>query len=222
MKVLKDPLAINGLLRQKPSRRQHRKTSVLKFSRDHEVELLRILRLDLKRVEANVSGVLSLAKKTRLIVRSVLRIYPTNLGALGLSGADESNDESVPAARHLCEVRDRRAGYLPVEQERASLNSLASEESNDRKHGNTSVGHLGLPITLKGLLVGLLGKAKRIPEAHGGKGSRKVVGTERIEAGGCLADLGGGEGGGRADESEGGDKLHHYFEFVLVIGLNEK
>ena len=114
-----------------------------------------------------------------------------------------------------------RPEICPSKRNELPFNRIASKESNDRKHDNTSMGHLGLPITLKGLLVGLLGEAKRIPEAHGGKGSRKVVGTERIEAGGCLADLGGGEGGGRADESEGGDKLHHYFEFVLVIGLNE-
>ena len=71
------------------------------------------------------------------------------------------------------------------------------------------MGDLGLPVTLEGVLVGLLGEVERVEESHGGEGTGHVVDGERVDARGDASGLGRGEGGGGADEGEGGGGLEH-------------
>ena len=71
------------------------------------------------------------------------------------------------------------------------------------------MGDLSLTVTLQGLLVGLLGKTKRIEEAHGGKGTGKVSGGEGVHGRGGLGHGSRGECGGRAGKEGGDSKLHH-------------
>jgi hypothetical protein len=111
-------------------------------------------------------------------------------------------------------VSDGRAGDLRVEEEGRSLNLLSDEKANSGKHGNTSVGQLGLTVTHHGGLIGLLGESEWIEEANRGKNTRKFFCEEDLEGGGLVGGLRGGEGGGRAGKSEeGGSELH----FVVVI-----
>ena len=71
------------------------------------------------------------------------------------------------------------------------------------------MGDLGLPVTLEGVLVGLLSEVERVEESHGGEGTGHVVDGERVDARGDASGLGRGEGGGGADEGEGGGGLEH-------------
>ena len=70
------------------------------------------------------------------------------------------------------------------------------------------MGDLGLPVTLEGVLVGLLGEVERVEESHGGEGTGHVVDGERVDARGDASGLGRGEGGGGADEGDGGGLEH--------------
>ena len=68
---------------------------------------------------------------------------------------------------------------------------------------------LGLSVSLERVHVGLLGETERVPESHRRQCSRHRLEREGVD--GCRRAAGGsnrGEGGGGADECEGGDRLH--------------
>ena len=212
--MLKDSLAINSLLGQKASSRKHGKTSVLKLLGNHNIELLGILGLQAKGIKSNVTRVVVGVQCTGLVELYFGGVNPTSLGTLQLSEAVSSNDEGIPASGNLAWVGDGRARDGRIEEEGRSLNGLTDEESDNGKHGNTAVGHLGLTVTLEGGLIGLLSKSKRIEEAHGSKSTGKVSGVEGIEAGGASASLGRGEGSGGAGKGGDKSKLHHFDSVV--------
>jgi len=84
---------------------------------------------------------------------------------------------------------------------------------------------LDLHVTeaVESLLVGTIEQAEGVEEPEGALGADLTL--EGLEIGGGLAGLGGGEGGGRADKSEG-NKLHHcecfgFGQLVAFIGVLE-
>ena len=208
-KVLKDSLSIHSLLGKESSSGKHCKTTILKLLRDHRVQLLGILGLQAKRIKSDISRVVIVAQKSWLIVRRIGGIHPSNLSTLGLGRSNERDDQRIPAVRHLKEVGDGRSRDLRIEEERAALDGLSDQESDDGKHRNTAVSDLGLAVSLQGLLVGLGGKAKRIEESHGSEGAGHVVDGEGVHGGGGLGHGGGSEGSDGAGEEGGESDLHH-------------
>merc|ERR1712194_199837 len=79
IEVLKDALSIHGLLRQEPSRRQHGQTAVLELLRNHDIQVLFVVRLQPERIKTDVARVVIVAQQPRLIVRRVRRIDPPDL-----------------------------------------------------------------------------------------------------------------------------------------------
>ena len=236
VEVLQDALAVHGLLRQEPSRREHRKPSVLQLLSDHDVQLLLVIRLQAERIEADVAWVVIVPQQSWLIVRSVRRIHPADLRALRLSRADERDDQGIPSVRHLREVRDGRTRDLRVEQERAALHGLANEETNDGEHGHAAVRHFCLAVCLikrgmrnysnnvnldhsnsideltflKGPLVRVRSESGGVEKSDRRKGAGHVVDGERVQGARGPGRGGGGEGGGGAEEEGGDGKVHHY------------
>ena len=67
---------------------------------------------------------------------------------------------------------------------------------------------LSLAVLLEGVLIGLGGKSKRVPEAHRSEGTREVVGGEGIEGGGLLLSGSRGKGGGGTSKEGEASELH--------------
>ena len=86
--------------------------------------------------------------------------------------------------------------------------STGDDLSQEGKLGDTSVLELDESKTVEALLVGTIEQAEGVEESKGSLGTE--LGLEGGEGGGGLANLGGGEGSGRAGKSSEGDNLHHF------------
>jgi hypothetical protein len=222
--MLKDSLSVGKLLSQEASSGEHGKTAVLEFLGLHLEELGRVGRLQAKRIEAEVSRQIIIAKKSGLADGDILGLDPADGGTLLLSGTDGNRQSNPEANGDLGQVSDGRASNLGVEEERRSLDLLADEETDNGKHGNTSVGKLSLAVTLEGGLIGLLGESEGVEKSHRGKGTGDGVNGES-QGGGLLGRSAGGKGGGRTGKGEeGGSELHLKIEFVCFgfLGNYEK
>jgi hypothetical protein len=79
--------------------------------------------------------------------------------------------------------------------------------SQEGKLADTAVLDLNVSKTVEALLVGTIEQAEGVEESKGSLGTKLVL--EGREGGGGLANLGGGEGSGRAGKSSEGNNLHH-------------
>jgi hypothetical protein len=210
-KVLDDSLAVDKLLCQETRGGEHSNTSVLQFLGLHGEHLLSIIGLQAKRVEAKVTGVVLRTEKTRLGNGDILGLHETGLGALDLGSTNGDGQDAPENGRNLGQVGDGRSTDLGIEKEGRSFDLLTNKESDDGKHGNASVGQLGLAVSLHGGFIGLLGESEGIEETDGGKGAGKLLGNEGIERSGLVGRLDRSEGSGRAEEGkEGRGNLHHF------------
>merc|ERR1712232_1019642 len=165
--VLNDSLAVNKFLGQESSGGKHSKTSILKLLGLHFEELFWVLGLQAKRIESKVSWNVVLTQKSWLVKWDVLRLDPANIGAVKLRASDTDSQDQPEAGVDLSKVGDGRSGDLAVEKEGLGLDGFANEEADGCKHGNTSVGKLGLTVPMEGSFIGLLGKAKRVEKTSG-------------------------------------------------------
>ncbi len=97
------------------------------------------------------------------------------------------------------------AGVVDVSRKMES--STGDDLSQEGKLGDAAVLELDESKTVEALLVGTIEQAEGVEEAKGGLGTELVL--EGREGGGGLANLGGGEGSGRAGKSSEGNNLHH-------------
>jgi hypothetical protein len=184
--VLQDTLSINQLLCHETSGSEHGKTSVLEFLVLKGPQLLRISRLETEGVEANVTrGVLGTQEAWLVndITRghpSELRGRPSDLGTVDLELGNTKGKDTPERSRNLRKVVDGRTLNRCVEEEGRPFDLLSDKESNHSQHTNTSMGELGLTVTLEGVLVGLLGEAKRIEDTERGEGTRDGVDRESL------------------------------------------
>jgi hypothetical protein len=110
-------------------------------------------------------------------------------------------------------VGNGRAGYLPIKKEGGSGNILAHEETDSSKHGNTSMSHFSLAVTVEGVCGSLFGKLKGVEESIWFSDPREALGVPGVVLEGCgfLVDsrITGSIGSGRAEESKEGDSEFH-------------
>jgi hypothetical protein len=207
--VLKDSLSINKLLGHETSGGKHSKTSVLEFLGGHALELDWVGWLEAKWVESDVTRDVALSEETRLVNRDLSRVNPTDFGTLDLGGTDGDSEDAPEDNWNLGKVGDGWSLDGGIEEERRSLDLLTDKEANGGEHGNTSVGKLGLAVTLEGVGIGLLGESKGIEESHRGDGTWEVSsGVLEEGGGGLLLGSSRGEGSGRTGEESKDGELH--------------
>merc|ERR1712087_661759 len=155
--VLKNPQPVRSLLCHHSRGSNHGKTSILKFSCNHQVKLLRIFQFNTQGIESNVSRVVRVAELSELIVGGIGGIDPANLQAPRFRGPDERHGQYVGPHGGLKEVVDCRSADRSVEEEGAALDGLPDEETEHCQHRDAAVGDLRLTVALEYVLVGLGG-----------------------------------------------------------------
>ena len=89
--------------------------------------------------------------------------------------------------------------------------SGSHDMSNDGKHTNAAVLGLDVSEAVELVLVGILKKAKRIPETKRSLGTKSIL-EGHLESGGRCHARGRGECGGRHQGGEDGNELEHGVE----------
>mmetsp|Transcript_25886 Transcript_25886/g.38053 ORF Transcript_25886/g.38053 Transcript_25886/m.38053 type:complete len:263 (-) Transcript_25886:66-854(-) len=176
-KVLKDSLSIDLLLHTHTGGSQHSKTSVLKLLGNHNIKLLRVLRLQAKRIKSNVSGVVVVTKLPQGF-GPVTKVWldPSNSSTPEFCRGNRESKEGESRCGHLLQLIISRS--MNIERSR---NSLSSKVSNSCKHGHTSVHNLGLTVALHFIQCdSALCKSKWIEEASGSKSTGKSVAGKRF------------------------------------------
>ena len=174
--MLEDTLPVRQLLRYEASSGKHREPPVLELLGLHLLQLLRVLRLQAKRVEANVPRRVSIPELKVRLPLGVLGVLPADRGPEGLGNSDGEHEELPERLRDLRKVGDCWPGDLGVEQEGASLDLLADEEAHEGQHRHAAVGELGLPEAPDLVVVGTLKEVQGVEELHGGEGAGEAVG----------------------------------------------
>mmetsp|Transcript_33315 Transcript_33315/g.98262 ORF Transcript_33315/g.98262 Transcript_33315/m.98262 type:complete len:221 (+) Transcript_33315:199-861(+) len=208
-KVLKDALAVNGLLGEESSGGNHGKAAVVELLVLHLEEIIGVLGHEAEGVETEVAGDVVGLELTRLVDGGVDGVHPALLEAECLGGTDDGDEQGPEEGRDLSDVGDGRSGDLRVEEEAGSLHLLADDEADGGEHCNSAVSELGLAVSVHEGIVGTLGKAQGIKVHIGGETAGKLADVDGIEGGGGLGGLSRSEGSGRSDESEGGKKELH-------------
>lgn len=178
--MFKDTLSINKFLCHETSSGKHGKTTILQLLGLHKCELSRVFRLEAKRVKANVTRNVVGTQKTGLVNRDILWCLPSNLGTLDFGLCNSGTQEEPKDGVDLGKVSDGRSRNLAIEQDTLGLDSFANEETKSGKHGNTTMGELGLTVTLQSVLISLFAKAQGIKESNGLKSTRDVVNGEAL------------------------------------------
>mmetsp|Transcript_60051 Transcript_60051/g.168319 ORF Transcript_60051/g.168319 Transcript_60051/m.168319 type:complete len:218 (+) Transcript_60051:146-799(+) len=186
LEVFEDSLSVNKLLGHETGCGKHGKTTVLKLLRLKGEELLSIVRLQAKGIKSKISRDIAVTKKTRLGNRYVLGFDPSDGGSLLFGGSDGRDQKGPEKRRDLSKVSDGRTRHLGIEKERRSFDLLSDEETDDSKHGNTTVGQFSLPVTLEGGRIGLLGESKRVEDSDRGESTGNVINGE-LDGGGLSA-----------------------------------
>ncbi|CAH0374704.1 unnamed protein product [Pelagomonas calceolata] len=185
--VLDDALAVDELLEEEASDRDHGEAAVLELLGSHLGEFLRVRGLEAGRVEADVAGVvLVLEAAERRVIRKVgeravrrvraRRRRPARERARDLGEADakhEDLEEDGHLGADLVEVADGRADVLVAEAEEG-VERLLHEEAQRREHRHAAVRDLGLAEHLQ-LRDGLaLREARGVEVAHGRQRAREA------------------------------------------------
>mmetsp|Transcript_5725 Transcript_5725/g.8100 ORF Transcript_5725/g.8100 Transcript_5725/m.8100 type:complete len:227 (-) Transcript_5725:49-729(-) len=202
-------LSVDKLLGHEPGSGKHSEATVLEFLRLHSYELGWVLGLQSKRVKADVSRDVRVTEKSRLGDGDVLGLDPSDFGTLRLGLGNSSSQNYPEDGVYLSEVSDGGSGNLAVEEDGGSFDSFSNKETNNGKHGNTSMGKLCFTVPLQGGFIGLGCETERVEETNRVKGSWDGVGSESSEAGtGALAGRGSKGGGRSGKKGEGGGELH--------------
>jgi hypothetical protein len=178
--VFQDTLAINQLLGQETSGGKHGETSILEFLGLKNLQLFRIGRLEAKGVEANVARGVVGTQEAGLVYGDITRGHPSELGTVELDLGNANGKNAPERSRNLRKVGNGGSLNGGIEEEGRSFHLLTDKESKHSQHTNTSMGELGLTVTLEGVLVGLGSKAKRIEETNRGEGTRNGVDRESL------------------------------------------
>ncbi len=208
-KVLKDSLAVHGLLGEEAGSGDHGEAAVVQLLVLHLEEALGVLGHEVEGVETEVAGDVVGLELSGLVDGVVHGVLPALLEAECLGGTDGGDEEGPEEGRDLGDVGDGRSGDLGVEEEAGSLHLLADEEADGGEHRDAAVGELGLAVPVHEGVVGTVSKAQGVEVDIGGEAAGELTNVDGVEGGGGLGGLGGGEGGGRSDESEGGKKELH-------------
>jgi hypothetical protein len=183
-----------GVVTEELHHGEHSKASVLKFRKGALLELSR-LKVRLSRVEAEESVVVDGSDQEE-------HLGPAE-GWNGINGSDTVWDSTEGKAR----------GNVSREGE-----SLRDDVSDNSEHGNTAVLELRNTVSVKRLLVNVLGQTKRVEESGRGDDTELVL-VRHVEGGdrsGLVASRGEGSGG----TSEEGSNAE--FHFVLSVpSVNE-
>ncbi len=172
--MLKDPLAVRELLGDEPGGREHSEAAVLELLGLHLLELVGVLRLEAKRIEADVPGGVVVPQQ-ELLVRVQGR-DPPNLRAVNLRNPDSEHQNLPERLGNLLEVPNGRPRDLGVKEERGTLDLFAHKEPDEREHAHAAVGELGLAEALDLVGAGVLEEVEGIKRADRREGSRETIG----------------------------------------------
>jgi hypothetical protein len=178
--VFQDTFAIGQLLGHETSGGEHGKTSVLEFLGLKDLQLFRIGRLETEGVEANVTRGVVGTQEAGLVYGDITRGNPSVLGTVELDLGNANGKETPERSRNLRKVGNGGSLNGGIEEEGRSFDLLADKESKHSEHTNTTMGELGLTVTLEGVLIGLGSEAKRIEETNRGEGTSDSVDRERL------------------------------------------
>ena len=149
-KVFQDSLAVNQFLGKETGGGNHGQAAVLQFLGLQFGEFSRVFGLQAKRIESQVTRDVFLTQKTRLVNGDILGFDPADFGTdsfgLGNTGTQEEPEDGVD----LGEVGDGRSRDFSVEKNGLAFDGFSNKETNSGKHGNASVGELGLTVSEDG------------------------------------------------------------------------
>merc|ERR1719261_504689 len=209
-------VAGDGLLREEAGRGDHGEAAVRELLLLHQAELLRVLRLEVERVKAEVAGVVARAERGLGLELLAVELAEAEVDAEGLGGADAARHDGPEPHRQLRDLVNR--GAAVGREERVEL--LLHEEAGRGEHRDAAVGELGLAVAVD-LELGLaLEEARRVPLAEhvgaAGQAVRELVllGRGRVAAEREAAELhlhvgGGAEGGAGVGEGLGRGNGEH-------------
>ena len=182
----------------------------------HVEELLRVLRLDLERVEAEVARHVALAQRLRRRVGALVELLPP-LGDARLLGARDAGEHPGPQPdRQLRDLVDRDVGVAG--EERVEL--LLHEEAERREHRHAAVRELGLAVLVHLELRLALEEVERVELAEDVVAARQAV--RELRRGGRLhLDLrrDARRGAGERERERGGEAKHLDFLDRTVLQL---
>merc|ERR1712125_9489 len=209
--------------------------SVLEFLRGHFRELFEGFGLESQRIEANVTGVV-IGVQFFGETSGISRLDPAGEGTIGLCGSDGNGKDLEEDGRRrsdLVEVTDSGTNVLSGGVEERVEAGFLDQETDDGKHGNTSVGGLGFTVSLHGVEVAVLGESEGVEFSDRGEGSGKAVGEfrrirdpsvaasdgSRVEGGRrALGGLGGEGRNGRKEEGSCEEEFH-FGDFLLLLPM---
>ena len=218
-KILKDGLSVDKLLDAHTSGSEHSKTSVRQFLRLHGGELSSIGRLQSKRIETNIAGVVVFSKGEK---RSHSWFDPSLVRSESFNNVDDEEEwehytEKGNFRDHV--VSDRGV----VESVGDGGGVFTDEVSNGGHHGNTSVHDFCLTDSLDTDEVSVGAESQRIEETERGDGSWKaearLIGNRspsiegrskrrrgrRLDLGGFGSNVSGLEGTGGSGSGDRGE-----------------
>ena len=173
-KVLKDSLAVHGLLGEEAGGGDHGEAAVVQLLVLHLEEALGVLGHEVEGVETEVAGDVVGLELSGLVDGVVHGVLPALLEAEGLGGTDGGDEEGPEEGRDLGDVGDGRSGDLGVEEEAGSLHLLADEEADGGEHGDAAVGELGLTVLLDGSEISVGCEPGWVKVANGGERARET------------------------------------------------
>ena len=197
---------------------EHSKTTVVQFLVLHDHEVIGIGRLEVQRIEFQITGVVLVVQLCEpcfsiealfflqgdVLVHGFGGEFPSDLRSKDFGGSNASSqpcEEERSDLVNLCEMGVGRSGDDSIEER---VEWLGNKVSNNGKHGNTSVGDLSLTESLDFLNGEILGESKRIEITKRGDGT----GQARAE----LVGVGG-------PSVNGGVDLLGFFDFS-GLGFN--
>ena len=139
----------------------------------HLLELLRILRAEAEGVKVDVPRDVVGAEGELVLALEVGGGHPSNLSAVDLRDSNGEDEDLPEGLGNLGEVVDGRSRNLGVEKEGGTLDLLTDEEANEGKHGNATVGQLGLTETADLVVIGTLKEVEGVCKGREQRGVRK-------------------------------------------------
>lgn len=179
--MFKDSLAVSKFLRHETGSGEHAQTAVLKFLGLHESKFLRILRLQAKGVESEVTRDVFRTELVLTVVTEGGRLNKAFFGTVELSATNADGQDSPEGSRDLGNVANSRARDGGIPKEGLALNGFTGKETDSGKHTNTAMSQLGFTVTLERQIIGLGREAKRVEKANRGKGTGDGVDGESLQ-----------------------------------------
>ena len=178
VEVLDDTLVVDKLLGHETGSGDHGEAAVVELLVLEVPELGGVAGLETERVETDIAGDVLGTEEAGPAEGDVLRLDPPLHGPRLLGGADPDGEKTPEEGRDLLEVIDGGPRDGGIEEEGRALDRLPDEATEGGEPGHASVSDFGFTVPLQGVLVGLLGEAKRVPDAEGGNSTRDGVNGE--------------------------------------------